>query len=144
MTDGAAIHRDAFWLFCDKEIGSGIGRTTYASLVLPDSVIKIEPNARSFQNIVEWETWNAVYGTEYEKWFAPCEHISANGSVLVMAKTTPIPKGMYPTKMPVFLTDFKEANYGMYEGRIVCHDYGTNALNVYGLTKKMKKVEWWT
>jgi hypothetical protein len=31
----------------------------------------------------------------------------------------------------------------MYNGHIVCHDYGTNRLTTTGMTKRMRKVNWW-
>lgn len=141
MSDNAFIHKEAFWLLCNGHIGQGVSRVVYDSKIIKDCVIKTEDDRGKFQNIIEWETWNRVQGTEFEKWFAPCEWISASGSVLIMKKTTPPAK--YPDKMPVFLTDFKRTNYGMYNGQLVCHDYGTSLLFEYGMSKRMKKAEWW-
>lgn len=45
--------------------------------------------------------------------------------------------------MPIFFTDFKYLNYGFYDGRIVCHDYGTSLIFEHGMTKRTKKAEWW-
>lgn len=140
MSDNASIHRDAFWMLVDRKLGDGMSRSVWSSEVLPGCVIKVEDRASFFQNVVEWETWQRVKGTPWEKWFAPCEWISANGSVLVMARTTPAPK--YPPRMPVFLTDFKRANYGMHKGRFVCHDYGTHLLFENGMSKRLKKADW--
>lgn len=141
MTENVSVLREAFRLFCDEEIGSGIARKVWSSAVLPNSVIKCEDGAGSFQNIIEWETWQRVRETEYAKWFAPCEWISPSGAVLVMAKTKR--PSRYPDQVPVFLTDLKKSNYGTYKGRMVCHDYGTNLLFEHGMTKRMKKAEWW-
>ena len=119
-----------------------MSREVYSSQMLPDHVIKCEKGGGIFQNQFEWEVWNSVGYTDLgKKWLAPCEWISRCGSVLIMKKTTPVAK--YPDKMPAFLSDFKKGNYGMYEGRVVCHDYGTSQFLRTGLTKRMKKIDWW-
>jgi hypothetical protein len=141
MTENVHVQREAFNLLCDELIGSGAGRQVFSSKLLKDSVIKVESGAGSFQNIMEWETWNIVRDTEYAKHFAPCEFISPCGSVLVMAKTQTTRN--YPTKVPVFFTDLKRANYGLYKNKFVCHDYGTNLMIQYGMTKRLKKADWW-
>lgn len=141
MSDNPSAHKDTFWMLCEEQIGQGIGRTVYSSRILKDCVVKVESNSGSFQNIIEWETWNRVKETPFAKWFAPCEWISPNGIVLVMKRTTPIAK--YPEKMPVFLTDFKKTNYGLYNKKVVCHDYGTNLLFEYGMNNKLKRADWW-
>ena len=142
MSDNASVHKDAFWMLCNERIGYGMSREVYDSEILKDCVIKVESSACRFQNVLEWEAWQRLKWTDTAKWFAPCEWISPNGSVLVMKKTERVAKDKYPEKMPVFLTDFKYTNYGLYEGRIVCHDYGTHCLLENGMTKRMRKVEW--
>lgn len=141
MSDNASVHKDFFNLATKDRIGYGMSREVWSSDLFPDCVIKVEDKTGKFQNIVEWETWNRVKGTEFEKWFAPCRWISPNGIVLIMEKTAPLCK--YPEKMPVFLGDFKRTNYGSYKGHIVCHDYGTNLLFEYGMSKRLRKVNWW-
>jgi hypothetical protein len=127
-------------ILCDRQIGSGMSRTVYDSRVLEDYVIKFEETSGCFQNQLEWEIWHNVKYTKFAKWFAPCEWISDNGSVLIMKKTTPASK--YPDKMPAFLTDFKKTNYGIYKNHLVCHDYGTSLCVTTGLTKRMRKATW--
>jgi len=142
MSTLPSMHKEAFNLLCNDRIGGGIARQVWNSLLLPNSVVKVEENGGSFQNVMEWETWKRVKGTPAEKWFAPCEWISPNGSILIMAKT--MQPHEYPEQMPIFLCDFKRTNYGVYDGRLVCHDYGLNFSMEYGLfTKRMKKAEWW-
>lgn len=138
-----AVLRDAFYLMVDHKIGSGMSREVYSSSVFPDSVVKVEAAAGFFQNVIEWETWQRVKDTPFAKWFAPCEYISPNGAVLVMKKTIPARADEYPDRMPPFLTDLKRANYGIYNGKLVCHDYGTNLLMESGMTKRMRKAHWW-
>lgn len=143
MSDNPAMHREAFYLLCDDQVGSGMSRTVWSSKIRPDCVIKIEEGSGRFQNIVEWETWQRVKDTKYSRWFAECKWISPNGSVLIMERTTPPAKKDYPKKMPAFLCDFKQQNYGMSDGFFVCHDYGTNLLFEHGMTKRMIKVDWY-
>jgi hypothetical protein len=111
--------------------------------VLKDAVVKVETAAQKFQNIMEHETWQRVKDTDLAKWFAPIEFISPCGVVLVMRKTTEIPTAQYPRKLPKFFTDFKRSNYGLLNGQVVCHDYGTSLLLEHGMTKSMRNVEWW-
>ena len=143
MSDSTGVLGDAFDLFCAKKIGAGYGRSVYICGLDQNLVVKVEDNARNFQNVIEWETWLTVKGTKFERWFAPCIQISATGSVLIMARTIEPRKHQYPDKLPIFLTDTKHSNYGIYKSRFVCHDYGTNLLMDYGLSGKMRKVEWW-
>jgi hypothetical protein len=143
MSDNAFIHKEAFRLLCDEEIGRGMGRVVYSSKVLEEEVIKTEEGSGSFQNIIEWETWQRVKGTPFAKWFAPCKWISPCGSVLVMTKTERMQTDQYPEKMPAFLSDFKRANYGLLNGHVVCHDYGTHLMFENGMTRRMQKVQWW-
>ncbi len=143
MSDNSSVHREAFWMLVGERIGYGMSRAVYECKLRPDCVVKVEDAQQRFQNIMEWETWQRVKGTEFEKWFAPCEWISPAGVVLVMKFTNPLRKQEYPEKMPAFLTDFKRSNYGMYNGRVVCHDYGTHLMLENGMTKRMQKVDWW-
>jgi hypothetical protein len=141
MSTNGSVHKEAFWLLCDDRLGGGMSREVYSSKLMPDSVIKIEDVSCHFQNVIEWETWQMVRNTPAEKWFAPCEFISPCGVILVMAKT--IQSNKYPEKMPVFLSDFKKGNYGLYRGNLVCHDYGTNLSMHHGLfTKRVRKANW--
>lgn len=143
MSDNSATWNQAFYLLCDQKINSGMSRTVWSSKLVPDCVIKIEDTVGQFQNIIEWETWLRVRDTVHRRWFAPCRWISGNGAILIMERThEPAPK-QYPVNMPAYLTDFKRTNYGMLNGKLVCHDYGTHMLFENGLTKRMKPAKWW-
>jgi hypothetical protein len=135
-----AAQSEAFHLLCDDKIGYGCSRSVYSSQVLRDCVVKVEEKAGRFQIVIEWETWQRVQGTPFEKWFAPCRWISPNGIVLVMTRT--VPATSFPEKMPAFLWDFKRTNYGMLGDRFVCHDYGHTKLLEYGMTKRMQEADW--
>jgi hypothetical protein len=143
MSDSSAVHREAFWLLANRKIGSGIARTVYDSQVLKGCVIKVEDTSCSFQNVMEWQAWQRVSGTDWAKWFAPCKWISPSGTVLVMERTRPASPKETPGRLPVFLTDTKRENYGVLGKRFVCHDYGTNLLMEHGMTARTRKVEWW-
>lgn len=143
MRINEGLGEQSYALLCDKFIGSGMSRDTYSSLLLPDCVVKVEDCARIFQNVLEWEIWQEVKNTKYSKWFAPCEFISPNGSILIQKKTEPMPLKKLPEKMPSFFCDFKKGNYGWFENRVVCHDYGLAYILNKGLNNRLKKVEWW-
>lgn len=154
MTDtDAATYRQAFDLLCDQLLGRGMSRNVFSSKLLPDCVVKVEEGAGSFQNVIEWETWQRVKDTPASRWFAACKWISPNGTILVMERTRPAAPSEFPESMPTFLCDFKRTNYGMASsvtraggaGKdwFVCHDYGTHLMFENGMTKRMRKVEWW-
>jgi hypothetical protein len=140
---------DAFNLLCDRQVGNGMSRKVFTSVLLPECVIKVEDDAHRFQNVVEWETWNRIKYTPASRWFAECKWISPNGIVLIMERTLPPRAEDFPKRMPVFLSDFKRTNYGMAKSKgkkqwLVCHDYGTHLLWQEGChTKRTKNADWW-
>jgi hypothetical protein len=137
------VSHDFFALFCGERLGDGIGRAVYAHAQDEDLVLKFETRSGSFQNIIEWETWQEVQDCKYAKHFAPCVDISHCGTVLIMKRTRPLVKEMLPKRMPEFLCDFKVANYGLLDGKLVCHDYGFTLLMTHGLSKKTRKADWY-
>lgn len=136
-----SILRDWINLACGKKLGEGIGRQVYVYDLNPTLVIKIETSG--FQNIIEWEMWHATASTKHRKWFAPCKHITGNGTVLLMQRTLPAPRAKYPKRMPVFLGDYKYSNYGLIGSQLVCHDYGSAVIATNGLSDTMRKANWW-
>lgn len=140
MIDETNIQRELAYMFCGDLVGRGQFRNVHSCKVDDSLVVKLENGYASFYNTHEWMIWNEVKDTPMAKWFAPCEYISANGSVLVMKKTRPADK--FPTRIPAFFDDLKRENWGLFEGRLVCHDYGHNNLIRYGITAGLKKAEW--
>ena len=135
------ISTDFFRLICGDVIGYGVGRTVYECEIRPDLVVKIETPSHSFQNQAEWRIWSEWrYDADMKRWLAPCEAISPCGTVLLQKRTEPFPADAYPKKLPKFLTDTKRSNFGMFEKRVVCHDY---ALVVTTLSTAMVKADWW-
>lgn len=143
LPDTNFIHVDMMRLICGEYLGSGIGRQVYVCAINPKLVIKFESTSHSFQNVKEWEVWQAVSEVEHVKrWFAPCEMISPCGAVLIQRRTTECYN--FPERMPAFLCDFKSENYGILDGRLVCHDYGMHLMLENGMTKRMRKADWWS
>lgn len=140
------VYRDGFNLLCGNKIARGMTRDVFECNVDKSLVVKVETaEVRThFQNIVEWIVWKRVYGTAFEKWFAPVVEISPDGRLLLMKRVELAPTYMLPDRMPAFFTDFKPSNYGFYLRRIVCCDYGSHLLHEVGMTKRLKKVEWRT
>jgi hypothetical protein len=125
-----------------KELGAGIARAAFVSDLDETIVIKVENSKGSFQNVIEWETWKRFKDDKsVARWLAPCVWISQSGGILMMKRTMPLLRD--PKQMPRFLCDFKRSNYGLLNGRVVCHDYGTNLLMRYGDKPVMRNVEWW-
>jgi hypothetical protein len=137
------VELDFFRMFCGDLIGTGVARTVYNHAQDPKLVVKIEHYARSFQNIIEWETWKRVEMTEHAKWFAPCVNVSPTGIVLIQKKTAIKSTKHYPERIPTFFTDTKYSNYGFLGRQLVCHDYGVHLLMEKGMRKTMRKADWW-
>ncbi len=133
--------RELFQLVVGTKINEGFARTVYECNFWPEAVVKFEHRSHSFQNAMEWETWHAHKEVEdIAKWLAPIRCISPCGTILIQERTTPIEKNRFPPKIPSFLTDTKRSNFGMYKGRVVCHDYGFTISN---FSTRLKKAEWW-
>lgn len=133
--------RDLMYLFVGERIGCGMSRVVYECSQDKDCVIKHEEKIGHFQNVIEWEIWNMVVGTELEKWFAPCISISHNGLFLIQKKIGPIAFNKYPEKVPAFFGDMKYKNFGMYNKHFVVCDYG-NYMGREIFTKRMIKARW--
>ena len=105
-----------------------------------DLVIKIAYEKDVSFNVNEYETWQAVVHTEHSKWFAPVISMSKCGKLLIQKRTEPIT--IPPEKIPAYMTDVKLSNWGMLNGKPVCHDYGSSGkLLTMGLTKRMQNWE---
>lgn len=127
-------------LICGKELGYGVARRVFEHKLAPTLVVKVEENAGSFQNILEWELWNVVKDGPYAKWFAPCRHISPSGVVLLQDRVQPAAK--FPERVPDFFTDLKIANFGTIGRQFVACDYGTAHVRIAyrGMTDRMKAI----
>lgn len=129
-------------LMFGAEIGMGASRKVYASTFDERIVIKYEFDY-TYQNVIEWETWHRVKTTNMAQWFAPCYHLSTGGVYLTMARVTPLPNDRRPTKLPAIFSDVKMGNFGLYEDRVVCCDYGTILEHVFtGSPTKLVKPKW--
>ncbi|MFC5373981.1 hypothetical protein ACFPIF_15565 [Brevundimonas faecalis] len=135
---------DLFSLFAGEQLGSGIARQVWSMEGDPASVLKFETGAGSFQNVAEWEVWQALQHHEPSaKWLAPCRRISPCGAIMIQARTEPIRRAELPDKVPAWASDLKLANWGIYDGRPVMHDYGLLSVMVgRAATKQMKKADW--
>jgi len=123
-------------------LGQGEFRCVYEFRPDPSLVIKFEPsNSGRFCNIDEWNLWEEAVnqGPKFAKWLAPVVQISSCGSVMLQKRTKPITATKF--SVPSFLADTKRENFGLFEDRIVCHDYAnTNIYNEVFATAKMQKV----
>lgn len=121
----------------------GASRIVYENLKDPTTVIKVHRYRRlPIDNITEWDVWWHIKETKMAKWLAPVVDIDNTGMILTQKKTSPLDHKNYPTQLPIWLTDRKYANFGIYEGHFVVHDYGLNLLYTYGISGKMTKAVW--
>lgn len=136
------IWKEAYGLLVGDKIGRGMSRVAHECPLDKRFVIKVENREAFFQNVVEWETWQRVKDTPTAKWFAPCIHISSCGTVLIQRRTQAMRLEELPKRMPAFFADFKRTNYGLIDGQVACHDYGTSLVFEKGFTASMQAVEW--
>lgn len=132
-------------LACGPLLGEGAARVVFECGLNPRYVVKLENKIGSFQNICEWEMWNSLKNeAHYAKWLAPCERISVDGGFLIQRRTLPLPENKRPKRLPVWLCDLKPENFGLLDGRVVCHDYGTMHIHMTerGISKRMVKAKW--
>ena len=138
------VSRDLRSLSLGKVLGSGAYRTVYEWLPDPTLVAKVEVGAGSFGNVEEWHTWIRVQDVpSVARWFAPAVQISDCGTILLMRRTMPASIKDLPEKCPSFLADRKVGNFGRFDGRIVCHDYGAHLLLEKGMRVRLVKADWW-
>ena len=143
-----SMSRELYSMMIGKELGDGVARRVFEYVPnASDTVIKIEDGAGSFQNVLEWTIWTDLAETAWGKrWLAPCIRISPCGVYLMQWRTQPPgPTFKWPKKLPWVFTDRKKQNFGIFKGRLVCHDYGTLGI---GFTKgaplgRMSAAEWW-
>lgn len=132
-------------LLCGARLGSGVGRTAYVYAPDPKYVVKVQTNTDDFQNQWEWRLWHRIKhdAPELAKWLAPVVRISDVGNWMIQRRTAPVPldylKKNHP-QLPEFFTDTKAGNWGLMDGRLVCHDFGRT---VVGVSVKMTKAKWW-
>lgn len=134
---------EAFNVLCGNLIGSGMSRQVFECKLIEDAVVKVESRPW-FQNIMENEVWYRIQDTKWARWFAPVRVLSPYGRLLVMDRTMPVSTKELPARIPKFFTDTKRQNWGrLPNGRIVCHDYGSNLLMEEGMSDMLKKAEWY-
>ncbi len=137
------IEKDFLRLMCGRFIGGGVGRGVYECAVNEDLVIKVETVSYSFQNVMEWQVWQEVKDNDtLSEFFAPCHSISPCGAILAMYRTLRPDPQEWEDRMPAFLSDFKRDNFGMYEDRLVCHDYGINKMLISGTSARLINADW--
>lgn len=161
-----ALHRSELeFLMLGNKIGEGVSRKVYVmndprgwgwSLEttvpahldgLSDEagspfVIKVEEPGGRFQNVQEWAVWTWVRGSPMAKWFAPCVAISPCGLYLIQHRVEPLRPKDRPKLLPEFLVDVHRHNLGLYDGRVVCCDYGTGVAAIRTASRKMQRIKW--
>lgn len=130
-------------LACGQVIGRGVYRTVFECRFNPAWVLKHDTQ-ENHSNIFEHSMWSELQGTELEKWLAPIEWVSADGFWLVQHRTEPLRRADLPKRIPAIFCDLKLTNWGMLDGRPVCHDYGNSLL--YSLARdhgaELVKARW--
>lgn len=141
-----AVTQDLILSLCGKHLGEGMYRSVYEYKLDENYVIKLE-SIGSNCNLTEYMMWNEIQHLSEDlawvkKWFAPVKWISPNGRVLVMKRTVQKYNKKRPDKVPSFMWDVKEDNFGWIGNNFVCHDYG-QFYNFIHYPKRMKKAKWY-
>lgn len=144
IVDNSDVIIDMVNSLCGQHLGDGVFRSVYEYQLDHNYVIKLEGTSTNC-NLVEYLVWEEVQGLIGPKawvkdWFAPVKWISPNGRILVMKKTHKKDKPK-PDKVPRFLWDVKEDNFGWIGNKYVCHDYG-QFYNMIAYPNGMQKVKW--
>jgi hypothetical protein len=134
----------ALCVLVGEKLGSGVFRDVYEINGRPDVVLKLEDRGGEFCNVMEWKLWTDAQGTEAEKWLAPCTELSGlGGRALVMRRTQPMTEEVWAAlEVPAFFNDLKADNWGLLDGRPVCHDYAHSNVLLRGLrVGKLRRAE---
>lgn len=150
IDEGIHSKNSALSMFIGEQLGSGAYRRVYELKHDPSLVLKLEYCGKEFCNIHEMLVWREVEHTPIEDWFAPCVEIDSYGLVLFQKRTQPIKseeelkKLLFETRnvrnLPDFFDDAHYANFGIYGGRVVCHDYGFNHFIQHGVKSNWMKL----
>ncbi len=138
----SGTQRELLDLVCGDRLGHGMTREVYRYRPCEDLVIKVELDTQHFQNVSEWQAWDAIRHTKLAKWFAPCHLLSECGRFLIMRYCQPIAAIKLPAEVPAFFTDLKPSNWGVYDNHPVALDYGKHLLLERGMTSRMRKADW--
>lgn len=120
-------------MFVGDKIGSGASRDVFDVVHDESIVMKVETSGRTFHNQTEWLIWREMKAWPISDWFAPCVEIDSYGNAMFQKKTEPFKcdrdfkAALMKTRggvIPDVLQDIHYANFGMLDGRVVCHDYG--------------------
>lgn len=140
---GGVFATDFAGMMLGAVLGAGESRIVFQNKLDSSTVIKVERRSKSFHNVAEWDTWNNFIDTPLEPWLAPCLDISSCGIYLIQRKTVVAAAKDYPEKVPTFFTDTKYSNWGLYDDRLVCHDYANSTLYRPGAHKNLVNAQWW-
>lgn len=140
-----SVATDFVTSICGRHLGVGQFRTVFEYNLDNKFVVKIEPlntNCNAVEHMI-WDEVKYLCGSKewVKKWLAPVKWISPNGKILVMQKTVKKPNKKKPDKVPSFLWDIKESNFGWIGNNYVCHDYG-QFYNMINYPKTMIKADW--
>lgn len=150
------VGMDLICCLVGPNISDGNFRAVYEHSLDPTKVIKIEYGhgektvhdstmQNSFCNVQEFLMWREIENLKnnlawVKDWFAPVHWISPSGHILCMERTIEYPERARPEKIPSFLWDVKQSNFGWIGDKFVCHDYAhVPAFTTY--SKRMQKVK---
>lgn len=140
---GNAVSEDFLSVVIGPYIGGGLYRNVFEHAYDNTLVVKVETNAGSFANIRENRMWfDYCEHPKLSKWFAPCVYISDGGKVLIQKKVAPLDGRKMPTKIPPMIDDGHMGNWGIYEDRVVCCDYGNQLSNQIAAKSKFVVPQW--
>lgn len=135
-------HQECYDLVIGDFVGDGSFRRVHRYGGSTSEVVKVAKDHYGILcNIEEYNTWveASTQHDDIKKWFAPCNHISVVGTLLIQEYATPLPYGER-YKIPAFMADIKPANFGLLNGQVVAVDYGQHNLRSIGWDYIIKSV----
>lgn len=137
------VSEDLFDMVAGELLGKGVYRNVYTFLPDDSLVLKVETDSGSFANIREYQMWTTYsYNKKLSKWFAPCVQLSNRGQFLLQKKVGVIDGRKLPDKIPPMIADGHLGNWGIYEDRVVCCDYGNHRSHEISSKEKFVNAQW--
>ena len=138
------VFADLFGTLCGGKIGSGASRDVYICEIMPEYVVKVAKDAvfnGVNQNYQEYRVCQQLIKTRWAKYLAPVFFASHNYIFLLQKKCLPLREHEIPKRVPRFLNDRKQDNWGVLNGKVVCFDYGIANYNIPESELKLEKWE---
>lgn len=110
-----------------RMLGSGGHRDVYEFKVDPAVVVKVaKSNRKITSNRQEWDAWQTLKDTDEAQFLVPCIAIADDNKWMLQAKALPTDRCFAGQEVRPWMNDMAPKNCGIYNGRLVAVDYGSD------------------